>query len=77
MSSDQYLCVYFFYFKACGFEILASQAKSTTKDTPVDLAYDKRWHQYKCSLTNKGYFKVKNLSFILNALVFNTFGCLF
>jgi len=42
---------------ACGFEILASQAKSTVKDTPVDLTCDKRWHQYKSSLANKGYFK--------------------
>lgn len=61
------LCSYFF--KACGFEILVSQAKSTTKDTPVDLTYDKRWHQYKTSLTNKGYFKVLTLN-IFNYLKF-------
>ncbi|XP_050428498.1 protein ecdysoneless [Adelges cooleyi] len=42
---------------ACGFEILASQAKSTTNDNPVDLTYDKRWHQYKIALKDKGYFK--------------------
>jgi len=42
---------------ACGFEILVSQTKSTSKDTSVDLTYDKRWHQYKSSLTDKGYFK--------------------
>lgn len=42
---------------ACGFEILVSQAKSTVKDTPVDLTYDKCWHQYKSSLAEKGYFK--------------------
>lgn len=51
------ICSYI-YFKACGFEILASQAKSSAKDTTVDLTYDKRWHQYKSSLTAKGYFKV-------------------
>lgn len=45
--------------KACGFEILVSQAKTTAKDdTPVDLTYDKRWHHYKSSLAEKGYFKV-------------------
>lgn len=45
--------------KACGFEILVSQAKTTVKDdTPVDLTYDKRWHHYKSSLAEKGYFKV-------------------
>ncbi|XP_050532620.1 protein ecdysoneless [Daktulosphaira vitifoliae] len=42
---------------ACGFEILASQAKSAVKDTSVDLTYDKRWHQYKSALIEKGYFK--------------------
>ncbi|XP_060881432.1 protein ecdysoneless [Metopolophium dirhodum] len=43
---------------ACGFEILVSQAKTTVKDdTPVDLTYDKRWHHYKSSLAEKGYFK--------------------
>ncbi|KAE9544558.1 hypothetical protein AGLY_000099 [Aphis glycines] len=42
---------------ACGFEILVSQAKSTVTDTPVDLTYDKRWHHYKSSLADKGYFK--------------------
>lgn len=53
-----YNCIIIFV-KACGFEILASQAKSTVKeDTPVDLTYDKRWHHYKSSLAEKGYFKV-------------------
>ncbi|XP_025409951.1 protein ecdysoneless isoform X2 [Sipha flava] len=42
---------------ACGFEILVSQAKSAVNNTPIDLTYDKRWHQYKSSLTDKGYFK--------------------
>lgn len=49
----------FIFVKACGFEILASQAKSTEKkNTHTDLTCDKRWHQYKSSLTDKGYFKV-------------------
>lgn len=55
-----YLCIiiWLFFIKACGFEILVSQAKSTVTDTPVDLTYDKRWHHYKSSLADKGYFKV-------------------
>lgn len=55
-----YFCsiMWLFFIKACGFEILVSQAKSTVTDTPVDLTYDKRWHHYKSSLADKGYFKV-------------------
>lgn len=49
---------YYLFFKACGFEILANQGTLNTKDVPIDLTYDKRWHHYKSSLTNKGYFKV-------------------
>jgi len=58
------------FVKACGFEILASQAKSNVRDTPVDLTYDKRWHHYKSSLAGKGYFKVTILLNLLSNLIY-------
>lgn len=71
-----YLCIimWLFFIKACGFEILVSQAKSTVTDTPIDLTYDKRWHHYKSSLADKGYFKVTIHFNLLDYLIYTRFN---
>lgn len=43
---------------ACGFEILACQGKTSTKD----LSSDKQWLNYLESLKKRGYFQVGNLT---------------
>ncbi|KAG5670401.1 hypothetical protein PVAND_000669 [Polypedilum vanderplanki] len=42
---------------ACGFEILAAQAKSSTANNDVSIEMDREWQKYVDSLKDKNYFQ--------------------